>query len=104
MLHGTIIVKTVQLKNLQCKIDLQIKDNTTMKVTKEKEQFKPITITIENEDEALWLWCALNYASLPIMNKNENYIEGNCKDKFFYISDSMFESFDKVFKPKEIVR
>ena len=53
-----------------------------MKVMREKESFKPVTIVLESQDELDWLFCCLS--NTPIKEANKTYADeiGGLADRF----------------------
>lgn len=53
-----------------------------MKVIREEESFKPVTIVLESQDELDWLFCCL--ASTSIRAANKTYVDeiGFVTDRF----------------------
>jgi len=78
-----------------------------MKIERKKTGFKPIIITIETEEEANYFWHLLNMPRSYL----EQYVEEWVKNKKSArraiefankIKDTVWEAFDKVYRPEDM--
>jgi hypothetical protein len=67
-----------------------------MKVTREENTFKPITITLENQEEADALWHILNCGEGRSLNR---YTED--KNIEYINKHRMWSTFNAAYQPKE---
>lgn len=62
-----------------------------------KEEFSPITITLETKEEAILMWGALNIKNDELLDAlSELEYKHTCKTTY-----SMFCSFNRVFDPRK---
>ena len=68
-----------------------------MKVIREKDKFEPITIVIENEDEADAMWARLNVSVEDVLKRSNRAFDHDTIER---LSVPMWKAFNAVYRPK----
>lgn len=74
-----------------------------MKVMREEESFKPVTIVLETQDELDWVFCCLAGTSINSANKIYKDEVGSTSERFnilFQEDTKMYEAFLKLVEGK----